>query len=325
MKAILLIVTLLVIKFCNSQNLITNSSFEETNGCPSSTPPFNYLIDWINPTNASPDYWNSCYNSTIWTIGVPSNSMGFQEAYSGNAYAGFGVYNTYILPDTNYDYREYIQTELISQLEAEKKYKIIFYLSLPDKYIYSTNNIGIYFSQTEIYYNTNSILPISPQIDFSFTDSTTLTEKEKWIEISTNYIALGGEKFMTIGNFRTNENTDTINSGSGIYAISYYYIDDVSVTLDTTVGANEELTVKSEEYKIYPNPNTGTINISGNNNLESINLEIYSSLGQKVYIKSFNNSAVAKNIELNLPNGIYYCILRNDKGIVYNQKIVVQN
>ena len=79
-----------------------------------------------------------------------------------------------------------------------------------------------------------------------------ITDTSKWILISGAYLASGGERFITIGNFFINDSTDTIHiTGNGA---SYYYIDDVYVRemeqippmqagSDTTICLGESATI----------------------------------------------------------------------------------
>ena len=85
-----------------AQNLVLNSSFEDTITCPNSTSQIYYSQNWFEPYFCSSDYFNIC-NSNI--VSLPTNYVGFQYAEQGNAYAGIVVYNTL---DTNF--REFIET-----------------------------------------------------------------------------------------------------------------------------------------------------------------------------------------------------------------------
>jgi len=50
------------ITFCSAQNLVLNPSFEDTILCPDALDQVNRSQYWINPTNSTPDYFNSCYD-----------------------------------------------------------------------------------------------------------------------------------------------------------------------------------------------------------------------------------------------------------------------
>ena len=71
------------------------------------------------------------------------------------------------------------------------------------------------------------------------------------MQISGTYIANGGEKYLTIGNFKDDANT-MIDSASSTANSAYYFIDDVSV-IDCTVGINE-VNGNKDIGRLYPNP-----------------------------------------------------------------------
>lgn len=313
------------INLCFAQNLVPNHSFEEYWKCPVGGTILEYANNWINPTNASPDYYNAC---SIFSGDVPLNTFGYQEAHTGNAYAGFGLYNKITLQNITYDYREYIQIQLIEALENNKKYKISFFISLSDSVEYSINNIGICFSDTMLYYNSMSGIPLIPQIDYSTEENSFFLDKKNWMEISTQIVANGGEKFLTIGNFRTNVNTDTLFVGNGAITETgfngvYYYIDDVSLTLDTTNGINDDLKAQNELFRVFPNPannelNINLLNVSNN----AVYFELYDVLGKKIFQIQLNNLETKIDIS-KLPKAFYlYKLKINDK--IFSDKLIIE-
>src|ERR1700740_2272350 len=76
-------------------NLIYNGDFEIYSSCPtgysdpSQVP--NYEINkcqgWTTPTYGTSDYFNICSSNPF--VGVPTNGLGIQQPYNGNAYCGF--------------------------------------------------------------------------------------------------------------------------------------------------------------------------------------------------------------------------------------------
>jgi hypothetical protein len=113
----------------------------------------------------------------------------------------------------------------------------VFYTNLQNTGItYAVNNIGINFSNTSITNTgTGYILNLNPNI-LKF-NNPIINDTLNWVEISGIYIANGGEKYITLGNFFDDANTDTINTGNGWYLGAYYYIDDVSVIpIDSILG-----------------------------------------------------------------------------------------
>ena len=219
---ILLIISIKI----NSQNLIPNPSFENYTSCPTTNGQISQAVPWINATPSQSDYFNQCNGGVFYS--VPYNYWGYQQARTGDGYAGLLVYHNWSQqwPST----REYIEVPLKSNLVANKCYKFEMYVSSAT--IYVTDDIGIYFSQGQVTGagNTYDTLPLQPQIINS--SGNILKDTSGWTLISGIYNASGGENYITIGNFR-GDNTTTIeylvspNFVSTFPPYIYYYIDDI--------------------------------------------------------------------------------------------------
>ena len=268
-NSVLLFFFVLSINWCGGQNLVPNPSFEENNECPDQGYSEITMADtWINPTTYSPDYFNACAPYTSFNShNVPDNWLGSQYARTGVAYAG-------LLSMIETDGREYIQTELIEPLIEGKKYLVTFYVSAADKSQYASNNIGAYFSNTSVSAAHNWVLPYSPQISNNHLLNQ-LSDTTNWIMISDTLIALGGEKYMTIGNFNDDAATHTSYIG-GIWNHSHHFIDDVSVVcLDCSVGISE---TNMDWLTVFPNPASGYLNVNFND-IEIERFTILNSMG----------------------------------------------
>jgi hypothetical protein len=86
------------------------------------------------------------------------------------------------------------------------------------------------------------------------------------------------------------------------------------------VGMNELET--KNKFQIFPNPAQNTISISyPGNQLESVNLEILTSLGQLVYTKTITSN---ETIDVsNLSNGLYFIHLKGSNLNVSSQKLII--
>lgn len=180
--------------------------------------------------------------------------MGNQLANTGEAYCGIYC--------SQENYREYLQTELKSPLVAGKRYRVTFKVSLAEKSPFAVATIGALLTKERVEDSTRGVLMnreitelgeakaqsigvyFRPQVENP--RDTPLNDKKAWTEIRGEFIAEGGERFLTLGNFRPfnksnvipTENTQTPLNGA------YYYIDDVSVTcLDTLPTETKELGV----------------------------------------------------------------------------------
>lgn len=221
------------------QNLILNPSFELHLNCPSRLGNFVQDVkDWSTPTHGSSDYFHSC--SKI--MGVPDNFNGSQKAKHGEAYAGLYMY----APD---DYREYIQANLSQALEKGRQYILSFYVSLAGKSDSSIKEFGVLLSEKSIE------IPIKKELSkmhlSRVTNNTTtlleipskqyLKDSDKWTLLEIQFIANGTERYITLGNFKNNAQTqkDAIakkDSKKG----AYYYLDMVSLTLENGAYSLEQ-------------------------------------------------------------------------------------
>jgi hypothetical protein len=296
-------------------NLVPNPSFEIHDTCPNGPSQLSYAIPWESPTTGTPDYLNNC--DTTNTVSVPKNFWGFQYAKSGVAYAGFFACFTYPDSTSSYNYREYIEVKLDSPLIANKKYYVNFYVSLADSMNYATDNIGLYFSQTYISRSDFHAFGFTPQI--ANTLGNILTDKVNWMKISGQYIAIGGEQYVTIGNFKNDINTDTVhvsggsaNLGQSDWYGGYYYIDNICITLDSlgcvfTMGIPE--IQKNKTINVYPNPVATILNIDNNTGIIS-NYVIVNLKGITVSKGNLNNGINQIDIAM-LDNGFYILEISN--------------
>jgi gliding motility-associated-like protein len=203
-----------------SQNLIFNPNFEIQVSCPQTYNSLNSASGWRNPTDATPDYFSSCSPNP--SVSVPANLVGFQLARSDSSYSGFIAYDTT-------EWREYIQGFMPVPLAKGKIYFFQMFLSLGNESIFATSDLGVFFSKANISTNTFNNFNLTPQI---INKNGLLTDTLNWMEFNGYYTASGDETYIVIGNFNnnTNSNYQIINPSSARH-FSYYYIDDVSLTL----------------------------------------------------------------------------------------------
>lgn len=302
-------------------NLIQNCSFEEYQlpiDCNAggfdnysvSTP--NHVVNSWN-TFYSPDYYNSI--CTTGYFNVPHSRFGDSYPKNGNAYSGIICFSKLT------EGKEYIYQQLSQPLEADTVYCLSFFTTKADRVTHAIKNLGAYFSPnipTQTYY-INAIPQVINNLGF-------ITDTINWTEIKACFTAQGGEEYITIGNFNSNANTDTLNVGctnqlSGTNGYGYYYIDSVSLwknNFPTFIKENSN----SEVVSVYPNPANEVINFKFKDATEKRKIELYDAIGELV----LSEEASTQNTSLKthqLKSGIYfYRILVN--GIIVNtNKIVI--
>lgn len=210
-----------------AQNLVKNPSFEEYVNCPKRLGNFDADVKyWSIPTEGSTDYFNGCSIA----MGTPKNFNGTQPADFGVGYAGLYLY----APD---DYREYLQAELSESLVKGEKYQVSFYVSLAERSDFAIKEFGVLFSKDKILVAGKRQLSkkkIYKQKgnDYNYMEigySNFYSDTKDWILVHTQFVAKGTERYLTMGNFKTNARTRMFKTKRNAKQGAYYYVDLVLV------------------------------------------------------------------------------------------------
>lgn len=299
-----------MMRLCFGQNLVMNPSFEDYISCPTDQGQVYKLIGWSDPSgngNAGSDFWHQC-NSIINGAADSSNARGVQMPYMCSGFAGTLIWQEY-KPYPPFDVREYLQGNLIEELVQGQKYLVSMYVNLADNSNYATGSISIYFSDTLIVQPALTVLLHTPQLNFN----TLITDKINWSYISAEYIASGGEKYFTIGNFLSDINTTNVQAVGapppygGSRGLSYYYIDNVSIARNTStisdtfmcVGDTLTISAQSEQnYSWSTGDTTQEIYVTGT---DTYYVEMYQTCDLNIYWDTFVVKANDCN-EVYIPN-----------------------
>src|SRR5690606_28302534 len=130
------------------------------------------------------------------------------------------------------------------------------------------------------------------------------------IVLSTHFYTISDETEA----IATDESVPDIDDPSFLRGSSYYYIDDVSVTVATASAKN----FSNINLKLYPNPTTDVINIEGDSASEIKKISLISLEGK--LIKSYNTSDVISLSDI--AAGTYFLQLILNDGSVYSEKII---
>lgn len=190
-------------------NLVQNPSFEQCVNCPTNGGAEvgaqftnNVILPfWNNPSSveASPDY---CHFNTVGEQAFDGNSMIGIITFFSIFDPQFALYN---------NGREYLQSELLDSLLFKKYYLIEFYTyvgGVLGQGGFLANNFGLHFSDTSLHTSNFYNIPLLPQIKYFKNEI--IDTSNSWIKVSSLYEATGGEKYMTVGNFNTDSETDFI-------------------------------------------------------------------------------------------------------------------
>lgn len=208
------------------QDLIKNGGFEEFVHCPAAInqSSLSLVKNWKQASRGTSDYFNRCSRM----VGIPKNSFGHQEAKSGDAYLGLLSFSP-----AKRNYREYMQTKLITPLKSGQKYCVEFFVSLADNAQFMVDGLGIHFSKGKLKASNDRRISVKPQINNPTRNY--LQNDNGWTLLSDVYIAKGGEQFITLGNFiadhelRIRKRNLDLEEDETLHDYAYYFIDELKV------------------------------------------------------------------------------------------------
>jgi hypothetical protein len=276
-------------------------------------------------------YFNACDTSIVpWNIsnwGIPQNKNGFEYSHSGKGYIGIATFGSFQSPN----YKCYAIGSMNQVLESGKKYRIKMYVSLADSFITACHNLAIYFTDTLPTYTTSSYI-----INFNLTNNLpiqfnqNLSNKVGWTLLDTVFTASGYEKWLTIGNFKKDDESDTTFVGGNLpqtaswqWDYSAYYIDDVSVELVDETGLSSTNPNQSLAFKVMPNPCNGSFVLEGRYN-NVLTVIIQNTAGAMLYNKNIQpQNKRVKIDDAALAQGIYFVKVTTEYGLQC-LKLVVQ-
>lgn len=290
------------------QNLVPNPSFEDTLNCSgpwSGGASLEIAFPWFNPNSATTDYFAN-----------NNSNCGYQyynqNPRTGNAYAGFFGY----LVQT----REYLEVRLDSSLQQGVKYCLSFYISRNEACGGATDRIGAYFSNDSLLGITPYNFPVQPQIET--TSGILITDTLQWIEVSGEYIAQGGENYLTIGNFRdTSESIwQIVDSNNILCNHAYYYIDDVSL-LSCSLSSAENHINENEIIEVHYYHDFIGVQYKGVCTL--VDYTLIDSKGSIIkFDSSEKNNSNFKLYKREFHSGIYLLYI-NCNATIYSKKIII--
>lgn len=214
------------------ENLVPNGSFESIGKKPKRLGKIESATGWVSPTGVRADLF---VDTKVEEIGVPDNIYGRENAKEGRNYAGLTGYSY-----NNKEPRSYMMTKLESPMKKGMTYCVKMYVSLAEASKYASNNVGVHFSKKALGTDAKVSMILEPSVVHRENDYETMSARFDWTEVCGVYVAKGGEKYIALGNFSSNEDTryERMKKDNGTKNIkvqqivaAYYYVDDVSVRL----------------------------------------------------------------------------------------------
>jgi hypothetical protein len=230
---LLILSVVLDFSYFSQINLVPNPGFEIFDTCPnivineySGLSQICFASPWFQPNypndtsgicgRSISEYFHSCAEEIPYVLG------GFQFPNNGS---GFSAIVT-LWPNINEDIAlEYLEIKLNEYLKNDKRYCVSWYSNLADVSMAAHNRVGAHFSTDTLFqFGSWDRIPVIPQIE----NSAMVTDTQKWVPFHQSFIAEGGERFMTVGNFYSKANVE-YQILSNLSAWAYYYFDDFGV------------------------------------------------------------------------------------------------
>ena len=240
------------------QNLVPNPSFESLGKKPKKLGSIENATGWVSPTGVRADLFSG---SKVPDIATPLNVYGKESAMDGGNYAGIvGFSYGNKLP------RSYVMAKLEAPLKKGMRYCVKFNVSLAEASKYASNNIGAKLSKKPFGTDSKVSIIADPSLLHFNNDHKIMSARYNWTEICGLFEAQGGEKYITLGNFSSNEDTKSTRMKKDPKVkvtqtiAAYYYLDNISVVLlgddescecQADDGGNEySKTIYSQVFKI---------------------------------------------------------------------------
>ncbi len=144
------------------------------------------------------------------------------EAHGGKSFAGVRFQK---------NYREYLYVKLDSTLKPGHHYTVEFWVCFGEWSTYASKSLGACFSKKAL--NQAQVEELAPEFKTEVGNKKGIVSDFKWTKLSMPYTAIGGERFMTIGNMSPKINKDFKRMGRPFKTIEcYYFMDDISLVED---------------------------------------------------------------------------------------------
>jgi outer membrane protein OmpA-like peptidoglycan-associated protein len=187
------------------KNIVPNGSFE------------NYRKKSGHIKQAIP--WQQIASVDFYQEPISNDTSSQKGAKTGKCYAGLRFQKKY---------KEFLQVKLAEPLHRGTTYEFEMYVRLAFWSNASLKSFGALF--TKMGYKSKNDVVKSALID-SVSKKSSFINGYQWFKVAGRYLADGGEKYVTIGNFSPNVKKDMVRMNIFKFGFkeAYYFVDDISM------------------------------------------------------------------------------------------------
>lgn len=252
MKSKIIILSFFFMGFVYSQNdlnYVQNGSFETVAGKQKKLGNIDKATGWAAATGTPADLFVG--GEKIPDLSAPINLYGKQDAKDGSNYAGIVAFSY-----NNKVPRTYIYSELTKELKKGSRYCVKFYVVLAEASKYYCNNVGALFTKEPVDASASQVLNTGKNggvVLHSNNKMEDFNSNFDWKQVCGTYVAKGNEKYIVIGNFSDEGDTEweknnIKNSDYTPVVAAYYYIDNITVEALENGEACECMVAEKEVY-----------------------------------------------------------------------------
>jgi hypothetical protein len=153
-------------------------------------------------------YFGLVYSATVSPYLVPLSSLTYQWPKGG---ANYLISSPLFKPNTSETARGYPRNILKQTLQAGKTYCVKFYCNVTTQTSYGVDGLGAFFGDSTTDTISQCMTPITyltPQIENP--TNNIITDTLNWVSITGTFVANGTEKYMILGNFKSDAATNTV-------------------------------------------------------------------------------------------------------------------
>jgi hypothetical protein len=242
-------------------NLIPNSGFEDFSNCPIWVS--NTLLNGLDQICYATPWFQPHFPNSNSEIGCGESSSDFFHTCSNNIPNIF-FNNDYQFPNKGLGFAGLIQFYPSNPIEARESMEVPLKETLKRKHYCvswasnlagisgrGANGVGAYFSQDTVFQTGFwERIPVIPQIE----NLSIVTDTQNWVPFHQSFYAQGGERFMTISNFREGDLIESIIVDTTLLW-PYYYFDDFGVyeLPEISAGLGGEIDTLGENVGLQAN------------------------------------------------------------------------
>ncbi len=312
----------LIANFASSQNIVPNPSFETYNALPTGYGQWYNATGWSNLNlypffawpYASPDY---LHMTGAGGADLPVCTFGTLTPSTGSAAVGLVTWLA-----TTPNFREYFAIAFSTPMVVGQAYTVTFQVTNGSAgwYCgYSSNHLGIRFSETPLIQLTNEHVGGTPQLEYAGEIWSTT-----WQLVSFSFVADLPYNYITIGNFYNDLSTAHTYRVASMSAGAYYFLDDISVVPELPLPITfTAFDVLAENNKVNLNWQTSSeMNTDYFTVEKSANGDNFEPIGEVAASGNSSNANTYQFIDYEPVSGVNYYRIKTtdlDNSIIYSE------